>query len=186
MPAAICQTNLSQREPTSMLDDIKKFVASNLLFSLDRIIAPRLFTLVYLLGMAAIALWVMNHLFFSFRFGFGDGLWGLLEITVIAPLLLLALRIVCEAAMVFFVNNRQSVDNFNRQERIQANPNLIEDVREAIEELANADDAPKPAPARQKPVSTAASARTSTRKRPAARKATGRTARRKPAAGKKS
>jgi len=36
-----------------MLDDLKKFVASNLLFSLDRIIAPRLFTLVYLLGMAA-------------------------------------------------------------------------------------------------------------------------------------
>ncbi len=176
-----------------MLDDLKKFVASNLLFSLDRIIAPRLFTLVYLLGMAAIALWVMNHLFFSFRFGFGDGLWGLLEIVVIAPLLLLALRIVCEAAMVFFVNNQNSVDSFNRQERIQANPNLIEDVREAIEELANAEEPSKPALAKQKPVSRAAgkpagakTAATRTGKKPVVRKTTGRTARRKPAAGKKS
>jgi len=126
----------------------------------------------------------MNHLFFSFRFGFGDGLWGLLEIVVIAPLLLLALRIVCEAAMVFFVNNRHSVDSFNDKERMLSNPNLIEDVREAIEELANEENPPKPAPARQKPVSRAAAA--STRKKPpAARKATGRTARRKPAAGNK-
>jgi len=169
-----------------MLDDLKKFATSTLLFSLDRIIGPRLFTLAYLAGLATIVLLAMNHLVFSFSFGFGNGIWGLLEIAVMAPLAVLVLRIVCEAGILFFKNNQETSDKFNRDDGLQSAPNLIEDVREAIEELANQDQETTPTPkaAKEKPASKLSNAKTGAghaRKTPAARKTPGRTARRKPA-----
>jgi len=167
-----------------MLDDLKKLAASTELFSLDRIIGMRLVRLFYLLGLAAIVLWAMNHLFFTFSFGFGNGLWGLLEIAVMAPLAILALRIAGEAAILFFKNNNEAIDLINRQARTTDGANLTQEVREAIDELANQVTASSPAPAQDKTASNGSSATktaASTGKTPPHPKKTpGRTAKRKP------
>ncbi len=176
-----------------MLDDLKKSASSTELFSLEAIIAPRLFTLTYLLGLATIVLLAMDHLFFSFRFGFGNGIWGLLEIAVIAPLAVLALRIVSEAGILFFKNNRKTSDNINQEDHLEAASSLIEDVAEAIDELAveetGATVVPKEnSPGKRTGTTTKPRARKTplARKAPLAHKVPGRTAKRKPSSTPKS
>ncbi|WP_196258605.1 DUF4282 domain-containing protein [Pelagibacterium limicola] len=114
-------------------EDIKKLATGTVLFDLKRIIAPRLVTIAYLLGLAAILLWAVNHFFYSFRFGFGNGLWGLLEIAVFGLLALIILRVACEAVIVYFKAHREET-----AEVVPVRPGatLIDDVRDAIEDLA--------------------------------------------------
>lgn len=124
------------------LNDLKKLVTGPVLINLDRIITPKLITLFYLAGLAAIALWSINHLFFSFRFGFGNGLWGILEVAIFGTLALIMLRALCEIALVFFKSHEDIVARHNQNRRLAPAPTLIEDVREAIEDLAQ-DDMPE-------------------------------------------
>ena len=115
-------------------DDLRKLATGNVLFNLGRILSPRLVTIFYLLGLAAILLWAVNHFFSSFRFGFGNGLWGLLEIAVFGLLAIVVLRIVCEAVIVFFRANAAETEDY-APERPTAS--LFDEVREAIEDLAD-------------------------------------------------
>src|SRR5690606_26319169 len=108
---------------------IKKLATGNTLFDLHRIIAPRMVTIAYLLGLAAIALWAVNHFFYSFRFGFGNGLWGLLEIAVYGLLALIVLRIACEAVIVYFKAHKGEAAEI---EPARPGATLIDDVRDAI------------------------------------------------------
>ncbi len=136
------------------MDDLKKLATSNVLFNLNKIIAPKLVTILYLLGLAAIVLWAVAHFVASFRFGFGNGLWGILEILVYGLLALVVLRIVSEAVIVYFSAHTVETDEYRPA---TATGSLIDDVRDAIEDLAGDDDdissapapvAPKPADAR--------------------------------------
>lgn len=120
-------------------DDIKKLSTGSLLFSLDRIIAPRLVTILYLLGLFTIVLWAINHLFANFALGFGEGLWGLLEVVVYGLLGFVALRIVCEALIVYFRTNASAV---KAAQQPRPTASLIDEVRGAIEELAEEDREP--------------------------------------------
>lgn len=134
-------------------EDIRKLATGNTLFNLHRVIAPRLVTVAYLLGLAAITLWAVNHFFYSFRFGFGNGLWGLLEIAVFGLLALVALRITCEAVIVYFkAHEDEAAEVAVAPSRPGAT--LIDDVREAIEELAEreAETDPASAPVAAAPV----------------------------------
>jgi|TARA_A100001391_G_scaffold162150_3_gene121111 hypothetical protein len=120
-------------------DDLRKLATGSVLFNLGRIISPRLVTILYLLGLAGIGLWAINHFFSSFRFGFGNGLWGLLEIAVFGLLAFVALRIVCEAVIVFFRVNSAEAETYEPE---HAGASLIDDVREAIEDLADQEPDP--------------------------------------------
>lgn len=135
-------------------EDLKKLATGTILFDLNRIIAPRMVTIVYLLGLAAIGLWAVNHFFFSFRFGFGNGLWGLLEIAVFGLLALVVLRIACEAVIVYFKAHAAEAQEVT-QPRLAAS--LIDDVRGAIEELAEQEpgDDNLPAPTTATPAAAA-------------------------------
>ncbi len=117
-------------------EDIKKLATGTVLFDLHRVIAPRLVTIAYLLGLAAIALWAVNHFFYSFRFGFGNGLWGLLEIAVFGLLALVVLRIACEAVIVYFKAHKGAAAEVEVQPA-RPGATLIDDVRDAIEDLAD-------------------------------------------------
>ncbi|AEQ51650.1 DUF4282 domain-containing protein [Pelagibacterium halotolerans] len=120
-------------------DDLRKLATGSVLFNLGRIISPRLVTILYLLGLAAIALWAVNHFFASFRFGFGNGLWGLLEIAVFGLLAFVALRIACEGIIVFFRANSAEAETYEPE---HMGTSLIDDVREAIEDLADQEPDP--------------------------------------------
>lgn len=133
-------------------DDLRKLATGNVLFNLRRILSPRLVTILYLLGLAGILVWAVRHFFSSFRFGFGNGLWGLLEIAVFGLLALVVLRIVCEGIIVFFRSHAVETEELAPP---RSNASLIDEVREAIEELAEQEpehfepEAPSPvAPAR--------------------------------------
>ena len=128
------------------LDDLQKLATGSLLFSLDRIIAPRLTNILYLLGLVAIVLWAISHLFFTFSFGFGTGLWGLLEVVVYGLLAFVILRIACEAFIVYFKTHETVAKSASRPRPAAT---LIDEVRDAIEELADEDDASPPAPDRR-------------------------------------
>jgi len=156
------------------LDDIKKLATGSLLFSLDRIITPRMINILYLLGLAAISIWSINHLFATFSLGFGSGLWGLLEIAIFGLLGFVCLRVACEAIIVFFKANERAADAATQ---VRPTMSLIDEVRDAIEELADEDEATaaieppvKPKPAAAKPASKSS------------RKPTTRTAKRSPSA----
>lgn len=127
-------------------ENLKKLATGNVLFNLNKIISPRLVTIIYLLGLAAILLWAVNHFFSTFRFGFGSGLWGLLEIAVFGLLAIIVLRVACEAVIVYFRAHATETEDYAP---VRVNASLIDDVREAIEDLAEEDvaDTPPPPPA---------------------------------------
>jgi hypothetical protein len=122
-----------------MWEDFKKLINGPTLFRLDAAIAGRLVPMLYALGLAAIGLWAIDHLFASFEFNFGQGLWGLLEIVVYGPLLLVLLRIACEAILVFFKTHETAAGAIYRFRRERP---LLEDLSEAMHDLADADDEP--------------------------------------------
>ena len=115
------------------LDDLKRLFTRQTLFRLDAILSPKLVPILYALGLAGILLWAVSHLFWSFGFGFGNGLWGLLEIAVFGLLLLVVLRIVCEALLVWFKAHEQSGETVNRS---RYSASLLDEVRDAIRDLA--------------------------------------------------
>lgn len=150
------------------LDDLKKLATGSLLFSLDRIIAPRLINIFYLLGLVTIVLWAVSHFFATFSFSFGSGLWGLLEIAVFGLLGFVALRITCEALIVYFKTNEAAAEAANQ---FRPASSLIDEVRDAIEELAEDNPEPvaiqppeKPKPAAPKSKPTSAPRQTAKRK----------------------
>ena len=115
------------------LDDLKRLFTRQTLFKLDAILSPKLVPILYALGLAGILLWAVSHLFFTFGFGFGTGLWGLLEIVVYGLIAFVGLRILCEALLVWFKANETSGDTVNRT-RFSAS--LLDEVRDAIRDLA--------------------------------------------------
>jgi hypothetical protein len=113
------------------LDDLKRLFTRQTLFRLDAILSPRLAPILYALGLAGILLWAISHFFWSFSFGFGNGLWGLLEIAVFGLLMLVLLRIGCEALLVWFRAHEGS-----GSVRPRYSASLLDEVRDAIRDLA--------------------------------------------------
>jgi hypothetical protein len=118
-------------------DDLKRIFLGPTLFRLDTILSPRLVPVLYLTGLGALLIWGVQHLFAAFGSSFGNGLWGLLEIVVFGAFLLVVLRVVCEALLVFFKANEAATDEVSRN-RISSS--LLDDVREAIHDIADEDD----------------------------------------------
>ena len=115
------------------LDDLKRLFTRQTLFRLDAILSPKLVPILYALGLAGVLLWAVSHFFFSFGNGFGNGLWGLLEIAVFGLLGIVVLRIVCEALLVWFKTHEQSGDTVHRS---RYSASLLDEVRDAIRDLA--------------------------------------------------
>jgi hypothetical protein len=120
------------------LDDLKRLFTRQTLFRLDAILSPKLVPILYALGLGAILLWAVGHLFWSFGFGFGNGLWGLLEIAVFGLFYFVILRIACEWLLVWFNTHEQSGDTV----RSRYSTSLLDEVRDAIRDLAQADEDP--------------------------------------------
>jgi hypothetical protein len=118
-------------------DDLKRIFFGPTLFRLDTILSPRLVPVVYVTGLTAILIWAIKHLFATFGVNFGEGLWGLLEIAVFGAFMLVVLRAACEALLVFFRANEAAADSVSRT-RISST--LLEDVRDAIHDIADEDD----------------------------------------------
>lgn len=119
------------------LDDLKRLFTRQTLFRLDAILSPRLMPIFYALGLAGILLWAINHFFYRFSFGFGDGLWGILEIIVFGLLSFVGLRILSEALLVWFKNHEASGDSVQRS---RYSASLLDEVRDAIRDLAEQGD----------------------------------------------
>jgi hypothetical protein len=115
------------------LDDLKKIFLSPTLFRLETILSPRLVPVLYAVGLAALLLWSVGHLFYSFGRNFGDGLWGLLEIAVYGSLFLLVLRVVCELLLVFFKAHEATTRAVSLA-RVPSS--LVDEVRDAIHDIA--------------------------------------------------
>jgi len=146
------------------LNDLKKVLSGPVLINLERIITPKLISLLYVLGLAAIGLWAINHFFFSFRFGFGNGVWGLLEIGVFGALALLLLRTAAEVLLIFFKKNEEVIASHNALKRLVSSPTLIEEVSEAIEDLAESDTPLQPT-AQKSPAKSPQSAQATPKRR---------------------
>lgn len=144
-----------------MFEDFRKLLDSNVLSGLDRAIMPRLMRIFYLTGLAAVGLWALNHLFFSFRFGFFNGLWGLLEIAVFGLLAVFGLRLVAELSVTYFRANASHTEPTAAQS--PAPLSLVDEVRGAIEELAQ-DERPSQEPLKADPAPVAAAKPAPTRK----------------------
>lgn len=119
------------------LDALKRLFTRKTLFRLDKVLSPRLVPILYALGLAAILLWAVSHLFWSFGYGFGNGLWGLLEIAVFGLLSVVGLRVLCEALLVWF-KTHQATGETVKSTRYSAS--LLDEVREAIRDLAEQGD----------------------------------------------
>ena len=118
-------------------DDLRRIFMGPTLFRLDTILSPRLVPVLYVTGLASLLLWAVTHLFDSFGRNFGDGLWGLLEIVVFGGFGLVVLRVICEALLVWFKANEDATDSVSRT-RISST--LLEEVRDAIHDIADEDD----------------------------------------------
>lgn len=117
-------------------DDLRRLFLGPTLFRLDLILATRLVPIGYGVGLVAILVWAINHLFRTFGSGFGNGLWGLVEIAVFGLLALIVLRLACEALLVFFKAHEDATDELGAA---RAGSTLLEEVRDAIHDLADAD-----------------------------------------------
>lgn len=118
-------------------DDLKKIFLGPTLFRLDTILSPRLVPALYAVGMGALLLWAVTHLFSTFGRTFGDGLWGLLEIAVFGLLGIIILRIVCEVLLVFFKANEAAARAVGLS---RISRSLVEEVNDAIHDIAEDDD----------------------------------------------
>ncbi|MCF4098644.1 DUF4282 domain-containing protein [Maritalea mediterranea] len=156
-------------------EDIKRLATSGTIFNLDRMIAPKIIKLLYLLGLGTIVLWSINHLFATFADSFGSGLWGILEVGIFGLGAFVALRVLCETLLVFFKKNEKLMEI---QQPVRPALSIFDDVKDALEELAEDDeDAParakEPAtPAQPKAKASAASPRKTTTKASAAKRTT--------------
>ncbi|HTN63963.1 MAG TPA: DUF4282 domain-containing protein [Devosia sp.] len=121
------------------LDDLKRLFTRQTLFKLDSILAPKLISILYALGLCALLLWAIGHLFLTFGSGFGNGLWGLLEIAVFGLLSWILLRVGCEALLVYFKAHEASGDSVNRS---RYSASLLDEVRDAIRDLAEEGEDP--------------------------------------------
>lgn len=121
------------------LDDLKRLFTRQTLFRLDAVLSPRLVPILYALGLAAILLWAIAHFFFRFSTGFGDGLWGILEIVVFGLFAFVALRIACEALLVWFKAHETTGESVNRT---RYSTSLLDEVRDAIRDLAEEGEDP--------------------------------------------
>lgn len=120
-------------------DDLRKIFLGPTMFRLDSILGQRLVPILYATGLAALLLWAVTHLFATFGRTFGDGLWGLLEIAVFGLLGIVALRIACEVLLVFFKANETTT----RTVSLARMPGtLVDEVRDAISEIADEEDEP--------------------------------------------
>ncbi|MEO5805776.1 DUF4282 domain-containing protein [Devosia sp.] len=115
------------------LDDLKRLFTRQTLFRLDSILSPKLVPILHALGLGAILLWAVSHLFWSFGFGFGNGIWGLFEIIIFGLLSWVSLRIACEVLLVFFKAHESTGETVNRS---RYSTSLLDEVREAIRDLA--------------------------------------------------
>ena len=174
-------------------EEFGKFLNRTLLLSMDRISGPRLVRFAYILGLAVAAIWGLNHLFATFRAGFGDGLWGLLEVAMFGLFGITLLRVVCEALIVYFEANKDAMQTASRPE---GQTSLIDEVRDAIEQLGDEEDdkaparieaetpakpaAAKPAAAKSATAKSASAAKSTTAKRASPTRRTPRTAKRSP------
>ncbi len=169
-------------------EEFGKFLNRTLLLSMDRISGPRLVRFVYILGLAVAAIWGLNHFFATFRSGFGDGLWGLLEIAVFGLFGITLLRVVCEALIVYFEANKDAMQTANRP---AGQTSLIDEVRDAIEQLGEEEDGKalarieaekqaKPAASKSAAAKSAGASKSAPAKRSAPARRTPRTAKRSP------
>ena len=138
-------------------DDFGRLASRSLFLSLEHIAAPRLLKVFYVLGLASIALWAISHFFFAFAFGFAEGIWGVIEIVVFGLFMIFGLRIICEAGIVYFKAHEPALAPKNA--RPVVHPNLMDDVRGAIEDLAGDDEEPAPSTYRAASVKTDTTAR---------------------------
>ena len=152
------------------LDDLKRLATSGTVFNLDRMIAPKIIKMLYLLGLGAIGIWGIRHLFGSFAESFGAGIWGLLEIGIIGLGSFVLLRVLCETLLVFFKKNAEFVTLEPSQRPATS---IFDDVKDALEELAEDDveDVTPKAIAAEKPKATAAK-RAPAKRAPAKKRAT--------------
>ncbi len=123
------------------LGDLKVLAKGSLLFSLNKTISPKIITILYLLGLVAIFLFAISHLVASFSLGFIEVIWGVLEIVVFGLLGFIILRISCEAIIIYFKTHENIIADATSS-RIKKS--LIDDVRDAIEELAQDEKRKKP------------------------------------------
>ncbi|MBN9304220.1 MAG: hypothetical protein BGO82_17745 [Devosia sp. 67-54] len=118
-------------------DDLRRIFMGSTLFRLDTVLSPRLIPVLYVTGLATLLMWAVTHLVLAFASSFGDGLWSLLEIVVYGSFGLVMLRTVCEALLVWFKANEAAADSVSRT---RISTSLLEDVRDAIHEMADEED----------------------------------------------
>jgi hypothetical protein len=127
-------------------DDLLKVLTGPAIYRLDTLFGQKLAPLLYVSGLAAIVIWAVGHLVGSFELGFTQGLWGIVEILVFGALAFVVLRIACELILVFFASREASAVGIDRSRRPGT---LLDEVSDAIRELAEDDDimpATDPAP----------------------------------------
>jgi hypothetical protein len=115
-------------------DDVRRVLLSPATYRLGTPMGRALVPLLYLFGMAAILVWSVAHMVDCFVIGWSYGIWGIIETLVYAPLMFIALRIVAELVLVRF---GAAVAPIRPQ---TSTGTLIEEVTDAIHELAEDDD----------------------------------------------
>ena len=118
-------------------DDLRRIFMGQTLFRLDTILSPRLVPVLYVTGLATLLLWAVTHLVSAFAGSFWDGLWSLLEIVVYGAFGIVLLRTLCEALLVWFKTNEAAADSVSRT---RISTTLLEEVRDAIHEMAEDED----------------------------------------------
>lgn len=122
-----------------MWNDLRRLLTGPTLYRLDMAIGDRLVPAFYALGLAAVGLWAIDHLFSSFAIGFGQGLWGILEIVVYGALAVVVLRI---AAELVLVGLRGQHGELGAARAAGSDATLLDDVGEAIRDLAGDEEEP--------------------------------------------
>jgi hypothetical protein len=118
-------------------DDMRRLFLGPTLYRLDVILAGRLVPILYAAGLLALLVWAIDHLFLRFESNFVNGLWGIIEVVVFGGLMLIVLRIACEAVLVFFRAHEDATESVSRT---RVSSSLMDDVKDALHDLAEADE----------------------------------------------
>ena len=114
-------------------EELRRLLSGTTLSRLETGVAARLVPLLYSLGLLCVLVWAVGHLFLSFALTWSNGLWGILEIVVFGFTAVIALRIGCELLLKVLQPPATQTDATRAA-------TLLDDVRDAIRDLAEAEE----------------------------------------------
>jgi hypothetical protein len=120
----------------TILNDLRRMLTGPDLLSLSNPFGSRLVPVLYIVGLVAIVIWAVGLVVGGFALAWSRGIWAIIEMVVYGGFMVLALRAICEALLIYFSAGQARLE---AAAATASEATLLDEVRDAIDHLADED-----------------------------------------------